>query len=446
MRGPRSLRARVTAASAASAALAGAVAAIVAGWTAAGLVRVHDDDVLRAHARALADELREEELDDDDDDEPASELDADLADELEDVPVVGARAVVRGRDGAVLAGDASLASPPPSSCADVPLGSATLRACTVAVDQRLLTLAASEGAARDHRSLFAIALLLGALVGALAGGISSARIATVALAPLGDLRDRVRAIEPSAPRADRITTPEHDAELEDLRAAIAELVVRLGDALVQARSFASSAAHELRTPLASVAGELELLAEHEGPVDREALARVRAQVTRLVELVQRLLVLARSEPIDRASAEAVDLGDVVGAVLARLPGASRVRTSIEEDVVVAGDEALLDALVSNALSNALKFSDDVVDLEVSRDGAAARIDVRDHGPGIEADDRARVFDPFYRAREARASGTPGHGIGLALIAHVATAHGGRAELVPSEGGAHLRIRLPAWSR
>ncbi|UJR79928.1 sensor histidine kinase [Sandaracinus amylolyticus] len=437
MPGPRSLRARVALASAGAAALAGAVAAIVAGWTAEQLVRAHDDDALLAHTRALADEVRDEE-DEPDDDEGPSDLGAILADELDEVPVVGARAAVYDDEGHVLAGDAQLSPLPPGSCADV----GSLRACTVSYGARRLTLAASEGAARDHRSLFVIALLAGALVGALAGGASAARIAGVALAPLSALRDRVRAIDPGAPRVDRIAAPEHDAELEDLRAAIAELVERLAVALAQARSFASNAAHELRTPLASVAGELELLDERSDP---EAIARTRAQVARLVELVQRLLVLARAEPIDRAHAEAIDLGDVVREVIDRLPDASRVRTSVADDVIVSGDAALLDALISNALSNALKFSDDVVDVEVTLAGDEARIDVRDRGPGIATEDRARVFDAFYRSRAARASGTPGHGIGLALIAHVATAHGGRVEIVPSERGLHLRAHLPRWT-
>ncbi|AKF07485.1 sensor histidine kinase [Sandaracinus amylolyticus] len=437
MRGPRSLRARVALASAGAAALAGAVAAIVAGWTAEELVRAHDDDALLAHARTLADEVDDEEREAEEDGERA-ELDAILADELDELPVLDARVVVHDGEGQALGGDRDLAVLPVGSCDDA----GALRACTVALGARRLTLAASEGAARDHRSLLVIALLAGALVGALAGGVAASRIARVALAPLGALRDRVRAIDPGAPRVDRIATPEHDAELEDLRAAIAELVERLAIALTQARSFASNAAHELRTPLAHVAGELELLTERS---DREALERTRAQVARLVELVQRLLVLARAEPIDRAHAEAVDLGDVAREVVARAGAPSRVRLALEDDVIVAGDAALLEALVSNALSNALKFSDDLVDLEVSRAGDEARIEVRDRGPGIADEDRARVFDAFYRSRAARASGTPGHGIGLALIAHVATAHGGRVELVPSERGVHLRVLLPRWS-
>jgi signal transduction histidine kinase len=77
--------------------------------------------------------------------------------------------------------------------------------------------------------------------------------------------------------------------------------------------------------------------------------------------------------------------------------------------------------------------------------ARAIIDVVDHGPGIPAAERAQVFTAFYRRTDARTRSTPGHGVGLALIAHVAGAHGGTAELLDAPRGAHLRITLPRWS-
>ena len=99
--------------------------------------------------------------------------------------------------------------------------------------------------------------------------------------------------------------------------------------------------------------------------------------------------------------------------------------------------ARLDRAVANLLDNAAKYSSRV---EV-RLGAGGELTVRDHGPGIAEADRARVFDRFYRAAEAR--GRPGSGLGLAIVRQVAEGHGGSVAAEAAEGGgALLRLRLP----
>ncbi len=171
-------------------------------------------------------------------------------------------------------------------------------------------------------------------------------------------------------------------------------------ALRQAQSFAAEAAHELRTPLTTLAGELELLEEVHDP---GAVARVRAQVSGLTGLVQRLLVLAQANRLPDAQREVVDLSDVASEALASLRDPTRVTTRIDDDVIVRGDQTLLRALLQDALENALKFSSGPVQLRIAQAGEAC-IEVDDEGPGIPAAERERVFQPFYRSPSARAGG------------------------------------------
>ena len=433
----RSLFRRVVIAGAVSAALGGAIAAVTSGLMTANLVgEQREEDVLLATER-LAAEVAEEERED------AEPLQAALADELEDVEHVGARAAIFDDTG-LLTGDPALASGVPGRCRDVTLDGSPHYACTVAQDGRRLTLAVSSSQALAQQPLFGLAAMLGALVGILAGVLLSVRAARWGLAPLWELGRRVRRVDTESPRSDVLEPEAAHVEIEEVRRALVDLVDRLGVALEHAQRFASDAAHELRTPLTTLAGELELLAEAEGPVHATDLSRLRDRVRGLSILVEQLLVLAIGQG-GRAH-EAVDAGDLAMEVEAQLPAEARerVRVSSEDDVLVRGDAALLRAAVSNAIDNALKFSDDAVDVSIRSVGAEAWIEVRDRGRGLGRAELERAFEPFYRAPSARRRGVEGHGIGLALIAHVAASHGGRAELLPVPEGAHLRIRIPSW--
>jgi len=453
---PRLVR-RVAMVSAVAAAIGGAAAATFAGVLAGRLVTRHEDETVLAAAIELADEIGEELEAPDGNDEDDILHDASgrpllasvLAHELEDVkqPLATASVVAQG---VVVAGDSSLPRIATGGCVTDEHEGLPRRICAAALgDGRQVLLGVSAEDERERRALMAWALVAGALVGAVIGGVASHRSAAWALRPVTELRDRVRRIDAESPRVELLDPEARHAEVEELRGAVVQLVERLGASLSHAQSFASMAAHELRTPLSLLAGELELMIEGAAAGERgdeEALARLHGLVRSLTVLTQRLLVLAGPGRVPAEQGEAVDLADVVDAVQAGLPPAhaERLRISVEDDVLVRGDHELLRSLLHNAIENAMKFSDGSVEVTVTG-GEAAVIDIVDHGPGIAAEDRARVFGAFYRSAEARAGGIPGHGIGLALIAHVAEAHGGRAELVDRASGTHLRVRLPRWS-
>lgn len=452
-----SLVRRVAWVGAAGAAIGGVLAAAVAGLLAAQLVADHAEQILREDAIELASEILEElDYDDDDDDDddddfrvppgldPISALALAADHELEDVRQPSPSVAIFASDGERLIGDPNLPLLEPGSCEAIKL-TPPRRACAVELDDRTLVLGVSLLEERERLLLMLLALLAGGVIGATLGGWASWRATRWALAPLIDLRDRVRRIDADAPTAEPLAPASEHGEIEELRLAIVALVERLAASLRHAQQFASQAAHELRTPLAVLAGELELLAES-SEVDRPTIERLQQRVRELISLVQRLLLLAGSSKLAPEHAEAVDLADVIDAVRDALPTeqVERLHSFSEDDVIVRGDPELLRAMLANAIDNALKFSTDTVEVRATVHDSEAWLEVIDRGPGVSADDRERVFAPFFRSPTVRAEGTPGHGIGLALIRHVASVHAGTCEFIDVDHGARLRIRLPRW--
>lgn len=450
-----SLVRRVALAGAVQAALAGALAAVVGGVAAGRLIGAAEDDELRRAALDYAEELDEELREDEDDDAPsdrlhflhvhgARTLENIATHELEEVKVPApSSAVWRGET--LLAGDVRLVPSEVDGCA---WGPATVehpdarRSCTVALGDDRVVLAADARAWRERQGILVWSVIVGTVVGAALGGLGNLWAARWAINPLDRLREAVRRIDTARPSAVGLSEVGSHEEVEELRRAVAQLVEQLAASLSHAQSFAAQAAHELRTPLASVAGELDLLAEAGVP----SASRARVQVEGLIQLVQRLLAIATPGGLHHRDGIALDWADLVDDVIAALPpdGRARVRVAVGDDVLVRGDEGLLRAMLRNAVENALKFSTGTVSIRASQQGDEVRVEVVDDGPGVPAHERERVFDAFYRTGTARAS-KPGHGLGMALIAHVARAHGGHAELLDAPRGAHLRVTMPRWS-
>jgi signal transduction histidine kinase len=113
-------------------------------------------------------------------------------------------------------------------------------------------------------------------------------------------------------------------------------------------------------------------------------------------------------------------------------------------VTVEGDRLLLRRLVRNLLENARRYAGDgPIEISVAPEGARAVLEVRDHGPGVPAEERERIFEPFYR-RAATAESGRGSGLGLALVRDIAGRHGGNVVCLAAEGGgSRFRVDLPA---
>ena len=341
----------------------------------------------------------------------------------------------------LLAGDGRLGLPRSDGCTNAYAD--TLRTCWAKSSSGLTAVVASTHTTR--LPLFAAAALLAVVLAAALAWVASRPISRLVISPLSRLRLRIVELDLDALSQAHLGPPEHVIEVDALRDTLGQLILRVERAVEQAHRFAANAAHELRTPLTSVRAELELLSESiTDPELRSDVLRAQQNLVGLGVLVERLLILSvpRRAPTD--AHEIVSLRDLLEDNVAALPASERERVQVSEaDALVKGDAVLLSTMVANALANALKFGSQVVaGLQIS--GSDVIVHVDDDGPGVDATDRERAFEPFFRSTEALRRRLPGHGLGLALIRHIARTHGGDALFVDkSERGARLEIRLPA---
>jgi two-component system sensor histidine kinase MprB len=217
----------------------------------------------------------------------------------------------------------------------------------------------------------------------------------------------------------------------------------LDDSVHAQRQLVADASHELRTPVTSLRTNIEILQQAPDMEPRERdrlLCDVVEQIEELTRLMNDLIELARGEERD-TSAEDLRLDLLVSEVVERARRHAPATTfQLElEPTVLAGVPARLERAVTNLIDNAAKYSPPDEPVEIAlRD---EQLTVRDHGPGISAEDAPHVFDRFYRGALAR--GRPGSGLGLAIVRQVAGQHGGSVSAEPAAGGGTLmRLRLP----
>jgi signal transduction histidine kinase len=260
---------------------------------------------------------------------------------------------------------------------------------------------------------------------------------------------------PSEPRPPAISTDQDD-ELLLLRARVDELEAALeaeretsGElrALDDVRNaFLAAVSHDLRTPLAAILGLALTLERHElDEAEAKDLAgRIAANARRLDRMVTDLLDLDRlSKGLVEPVVQPADLGELVPRIVADsdLLDARRVNVQASEAPVQV-DVAQVERIVENLLANAVRHTprESRIWVSVRRDGVGALIAVEDDGPGVPADQRRAIFEPFRRAGAEHATSV---GIGLAVVARFAELHGGRAWVVEREGGgASFRVWLP----
>lgn len=213
----------------------------------------------------------------------------------------------------------------------------------------------------------------------------------------------------------------------------------------------SSVSHDLRTPLAVITGATSTLLEQGGPRDegsrRRLVETAHEEALRLARLVRNLLDMTRLQAGEmHVHTEPQSLEEVVGSALTRLEDRLQNRdviTSLPDDLpLVAFDSVLIEQVFFNLIDNAIKYSPDGAPLEVAvrLSDTFAEIEVADRGPGVSPDDRERIFEKFYRAREQEGGGV---GLGLAICRGIVAAHAGRIWVEPRQGGgASFRFTLP----
>jgi signal transduction histidine kinase len=242
-------------------------------------------------------------------------------------------------------------------------------------------------------------------------------------------------------------------EFRRLAAVINSLLERLESAFRAQRRLIADAAHELKTPTAVLVGETQEALRPDASAEerRESLETIERVSRGLAREIDSLLHLARGDgalPARRRvadlaviAAEAVDTTEPLGA-------ARRVRCLFRQDgpAFVVGDREGLSRLASNLVSNAVIYTEPgtTVEVEVGSDAGETYLEVRDRGPGIAPEERARIFERFVRLEPARARNPEGSGLGLAIVEQVASAHQGRVQVLERPGGgAIFRVVLPS---
>ena len=293
-------------------------------------------------------------------------------------------------------------------------------------------------------------------------------LASLGLVSWWMLRLGVHPIEDMARTADaiaagdlsqRVEHPGERTEAGRLGVALNSMLSRIEEAFLaqeaseaRVRRFAADASHELRTPLTSIQGYAELWRagglRDEGELS-EAMRRMEQEARRMGTLVEDLLLLARLDQRRPMELGQVRLHDIAADAVkdARAVEPDRQIELVAEPVTVHGDEMRLRQVVSNLLANARAHTPPgtAVRVTVGAAGSQARMEVTDEGPGMEPEVAAKVFERFYRADKsrARAQAHGGAGLGLSIVAAIAEAHGGTAQVSSAVGhGSTFTVTLP----
>ena len=295
-------------------------------------------------------------------------------------------------------------------------------------------------AALAQTRLLLIAFAAGAILLAAALGTLIGR---AALAPVKRLTATVEEVTRTRDLSRRVAAQGRD-ELSRLGTSFDAMLGQLETSLRSQRQLVADASHELRTPLTSLRTNLELLERGQptDPVERQQLlGDLVSQIERLTTLVGDLIEVARDEetpmPFEELQLDEV-VHEVVDDVSFRYP---KVRFNVNSaPSSIKGVKVRVARAITNLLDNAAKYSPpgSTVDVAV----ANGEISVRDHGPGVSAEDATRVFDRFWRSNDARH--LPGSGLGLSIVKDVAESHGGSVTLerpIDGGGGARFRLRL-----
>jgi two-component system, OmpR family, sensor kinase len=281
-------------------------------------------------------------------------------------------------------------------------------------------------------------------------------VVRVGLRPLTAIGDTAAAIA-AGDLSRRVERDDERTEVGRLGRALNAMLTQIETAFrareaseARLRRFVADASHELRTPLAAVRAYAELFQRGaaQRPADLErSMQGITRESERMSLLVEDLLLLARLDegrPLERAP---VDLRAVVGEAIdaAHVVDPERPLDVDLEDATVSGDRDRLRQMIDNLFANVRAHTPPETPVHVSlvRRGETVELAVADRGPGLDADHAARVFERFYRTDSSRTRSSGGVGLGLAIVAAIAEAHGGSAAVRPTDGGgATFAVTLP----
>ena len=307
------------------------------------------------------------------------------------------------------------------------------RVLTVATEDGSLIQVAKDtqiivNARNGMRTLFPLFAAIAVIISALLGWLFAGRVSK----PIENLADTAESIAATQDLDSNIAVTGND-EVAQLGRSFNTMLEALRGSITRQRQLVQDASHELRTPLTSLRANTELLERGTlTDADRTSILNdMRTEIDELTDLSAELNALATDQRTTEDVVE-VNLADIADEIATRASRRSNVEVSVHttEHVLVQARPHQLERAISNMVDNAIKFSGGTSEVEIHIGGY--RVEVRDHGPGISNDDKANVFDRFYRATATRSM--PGSGLGLAIVAQFATDHHAQAYVLDNAGG------------
>jgi len=300
--------------------------------------------------------------------------------------------------------------------------------------------------ARLRGFLFLLGLAVpGTLFVAAGGGLFLARRA---LEPIDRISARARFLS-ATDLSQRLGLLHGKDEVGRLVATLDGMLERLEEAFERQRQFTADASHELRTPLALIRSRAEeALARNPSPEEyREVLQSIVLYSERMGEILGKLLFLARLDSRGKVEGEVLSLRELLEGVAEEYQEKAQARglvllTDFRDEALVWGDQTCLAQLFVNLLDNAVKYTEQgYIKVGLEREGNWAVVRVEDTGPGIPPQHLPHIFERFYRVDKARDRERGGAGLGLAIAATIARAHGGTIQALSSLGQGSTFIHL-----
>jgi signal transduction histidine kinase len=307
-----------------------------------------------------------------------------------------------------------------------------------------ITESTAEVVALVRRSWIGLGLI--GLVVIVVGLVAAWFLATSLTRPVGRLKETARRLEKGD--LESRASEEGPKEVSSLAHSFNRMARALGANITAQREFMANASHQLRTPLTGLQLRLEAIEQEGGPAAGQA-AKALAEVGRLNELVEDLLVLARASSVENTGGR-IDLAECARAAVDRWQGPAeqggkRIIERVNGPCSIWADPQDLGHVLDNLIENSIRYSPEGAEITVETRAEPGRhaLVVRDTGPGIAPEDQDRIFERFYRGSSGRRAG-PGSGLGLAVVAELVRRWDGEVRLV-NGAGTSIEATFPTTS-
>ncbi|MFZ0817065.1 MAG: heavy metal sensor histidine kinase [Candidatus Sulfotelmatobacter sp.] len=336
--------------------------------------------------------------------------------------------------------------------ASAPVGSATAQTDTIQV---AIDVSQKAALLARYRFWFGVILLATFAIFPLIGY----QIARHGIRPVEEMATTARHISSTNLR-ERILPEGYPFELASLASTFNQMLDGLEESFERISRFSADIAHDLRTPVNNIRGEVEVALARPRSADeyRDVIESCLEEAVRLSDLIGDLLFLARAEsPLTHLRRERVNVGELLGGVreyyeASAADGGVSLTTAVADEPVIAElDRTLLQRAVGNLVSNALAHTPRGGEIVLGTgvdfsnpDFSTIRVEVSDTGVGIPSEALPRVFDRFFRVDSSRSQGSGGTGLGLAIVQSIALLHGGNVEITSRPGqGTRVTLHMPA---